>query len=70
MSKNHVEQLHELFGEELLSQGIKPKGLIEIDGIHHLHQDVNLVVKVNQLEEELAELINKNSELQSIVRLY
>ena len=64
MSKNHVEQLHELFGEELPSQGIRPKGLIEIDGIHNLHQDVNLVVKVNQLEEELAELINKNNELQ------
>jgi hypothetical protein len=29
MSKNHVEELHELFGEELPSQGVKPKALIE-----------------------------------------
>jgi hypothetical protein len=35
MSKNHVEQLHELFGEELPSQGIKPKNTnaIAIEGI-------------------------------------
>jgi hypothetical protein len=33
MKNSHVEELHELFGEELPSQGIKPKGLIELDGI-------------------------------------
>ena len=70
MQTSQIEELHELFGEELPSQGIKPKGLIDLDAVLNHQQDVNLVVKVTQLEDELASLINKNNELQQIIKLY
>jgi hypothetical protein len=70
MQSSQIEELHELFGEELPSQGIKPKGPIDLDAVLNHQQDVNLVVKVTQLEDELASLINKNNELQQIIKLY
>jgi hypothetical protein len=70
MKTSQIEALHELFGEELPSQGVKPKGPIELDAVLNHNQDVNLVVKVTQLEDELAGLINKNNELQQIIKLY
>jgi hypothetical protein len=70
MKTSQIEALHELFGEELPSQGVKPKGPIELDAVLNQNQDMNLVVKVTQLEDELAGLINKNNELQQIIRLY
>ena len=63
MQTSQIEELHELFGEELPSQGVKPKGPIELDAVLNHHQDVNLFVKVTQLEDELGGLINKNNEL-------
>ena len=46
MKTSQIEALHELFGEELPSQGVKPKGPIELDAVLNHNQDVNLVVKV------------------------
>lgn len=46
MQTSQIEELHELFGEELPSQGVKPKGPIELDAVLNHHQDVNLFVKV------------------------